>query len=58
MDTLSTGNIIRKKYALQGINFEKFGQLEYHLAKIKAKMFFLHKHLFCLVYISCLVTFV
>ena len=28
-----------KNYALEGLNFEKFGQIEYSLAKIKAKMF-------------------
>ena len=43
-----------KNYALQGpdwkgLNFEKNGQIEYGLAKIKAKMFFLHRYLFCLV---------
>ena len=38
-----------KNYALQGLNFEKIGQIEYSLDKIKAKMFFLHRHLFCLV---------
>ena len=29
-----------KNYALQGLNFHKFGQIEYDLAKIKAKNVF------------------
>ena len=30
-----------KNYALQGLNFDNFGQIEYGLAKIKAKPVFL-----------------
>ena len=38
-----------KDYALQGLNFDKVGQIENDQAKNEAKMFFLHMHLFCLV---------
>ena len=47
-----------KNYALQGLNFEKFGQIEDDLAKIEAKMFFLHRHLFFWAYNGYLVAFV
>ena len=44
-------NVVRlhfvKNYALQGLNFHKFDQIKYGLAKIKGKKYFLHRHLFC-----------
>ena len=40
-----TPSYMSRNYVLQGLNFEKFGQIEYSLDKIKAKMFFLHRHL-------------
>ena len=50
MPTLQTRpQKLLKNYALQGLNFDKFGQFEYGLAKIKVKTFFLHSYLFCLV---------
>ena len=45
-------------YAFPGFNFKKIGQIEYGLAKIKAKLFFLHMHLIYLVQIGSLVAIV